>query len=98
MSGLFIPKVFSQEDSESKPLLSPSRQARRPHSGQPMQCFQKNERDHRSGDSATALGPDAEFGGSEAREKLEGRLLFKLDARMSILLFIYIPNHVSSTR
>jgi hypothetical protein len=57
-----------------------------------MRCFQKreNERDHRSRDSATALGPDAEFGGSEARKKLEERLLFKLDARMSILIAIYI--------
>ena len=63
-----------------------------------MQCFQKNERDHRSRDSATALRPDAEFGGSEAREKLEGRLLFKLDARMSILVAIYILNYVSCTR
>jgi hypothetical protein len=54
--------------------------------------------DYRSRDSAAALHPDAEFGGSEARKKLEKRLLLKLDARMSILIVIYILNYVSCTR
>ena len=45
----------------------------------------------------TALGPGAELGGSEARKKLEG-LLFILDARMSILIAIYIVNYVSYMR
>jgi hypothetical protein len=54
--------------------------------------------DHRSRDSATTLDPDAEFGGIEARKKLEKRLLLKLDTRMSILLVIYILNYVSCTR
>ena len=51
---------------------------------------------HHSSDSGTALDPDAEFGGTEARRKLERRLLLKLDARMSILVVIYILNYVSS--
>ena len=38
---------------------------------------------------------DAEFGGTEARKKLERRLLRKLDIRMSFLILIYIPNYVS---
>ena len=38
--------------------------------------------------------PDAEFGGHEARKKLERRLLRKLDARMCILVVIYILNYV----
>ncbi|KAH9900037.1 MFS general substrate transporter [Cubamyces lactineus] len=38
--------------------------------------------------------PDAEFGGFEARKKMERRLLRKLDLRMSILIVIYILNYV----
>ncbi|KAI0322458.1 MFS general substrate transporter [Amylostereum chailletii] len=37
---------------------------------------------------------DAEFGGHENRQKLEKKLLFKLDLRMSILVLIYILNYV----
>ncbi|KAJ8593298.1 MFS general substrate transporter [Rhizopogon salebrosus TDB-379] len=37
---------------------------------------------------------DAEFGGTEARKKLERRLLWKLDLRMSILVVIYILNYI----
>ena len=48
-------------------------------------------------DSEAALDSDGEFGGTEARKKLERRLLLKLDARMSILVVIYILNHVSRT-
>ena len=48
-------------------------------------------------DSATGLDPDAEFGGTEARKKLEKKLLIKLDARMSILMVVYILNIVSCT-
>ena len=48
-------------------------------------------------DTETGLDPDVEFGGTEARKKLEKRLLFKLDARMSILVVIYILNYVSFT-
>ena len=51
--------------------------------------------EHHGRDSETALDPDAEFGGTEARKKLEKRLLSKLDARMSILVVIYILNYVS---
>ena len=39
-------------------------------------------------------GDDSDFGGSEARRKLERRLLWKLDLRMSILVVIYILNYV----
>ncbi len=38
---------------------------------------------------------NAQFGGLEARQKLEKKLLRKLDARMSVLLLIYILNYVS---
>ncbi|RDB22569.1 hypothetical protein Hypma_010246 [Hypsizygus marmoreus] len=41
-----------------------------------------------------AEDPDAEFGGTEARRKLERRLLWKVDARMSILVVIYILNYI----
>ncbi|KZT72522.1 MFS general substrate transporter [Daedalea quercina L-15889] len=40
------------------------------------------------------VDPDAEFGGQEARKKLERRLLLKLDARMFILVIIYILNYI----
>ena len=52
---------------------------------------------HHSRDSETGLDPDAEFGGTEGRKKLEKRLLLKLDARISILVVIYILNFVSCT-
>jgi hypothetical protein len=42
--------------------------------------------------------PDAEFGGLEARKRLEKTLLLKLDLRMSILIVIYILNYVSTFR
>lgn len=37
---------------------------------------------------------DLEFGGYEERRKLEKKLLWKLDCRMSILIVIYILNYV----
>jgi hypothetical protein len=40
------------------------------------------------------LDIDAEFGGKEARLRLERKLLRKLDMRMSILILIYILNYV----
>ena len=39
--------------------------------------------------------PDAEFGGTEERKRLEKKLLRKIDMRMSILVIIYILNYVS---
>ena len=42
-----------------------------------------------------AIPGDEEFGGTEARKRLEKKLLRKLDARMSILIIIYILNYVS---
>ena len=53
--------------------------------------------EYHSGGSGAASGPDAEFGGAEARSELEKRLLLKLDARMSILVVIYILGYVSCT-
>ncbi|KAJ6599111.1 MFS general substrate transporter [Mycena vulgaris] len=40
------------------------------------------------------IDPDALFGGKFARKELETRLLSKLDARMSILILIYILNYI----
>jgi len=40
---------------------------------------------------------DAEFGGPEERKRLEKQLLRKVDARMSILIVIYVLNYVSSS-
>jgi hypothetical protein len=45
-------------------------------------------------DQGQDIGPDAEFGGPEARLNLERKLLRKLDMRMSILVLIYILNYV----
>ena len=101
MTVLLISKVFSQGDSEPEPLLSVSRQAT-PHTlVSRTDAFRRPEGtkcDHRGRGFATALDTDAEFGGREARKKLEERLLLKLDARMSFLLVIYILNYVSCTR
>ncbi|KAI0082459.1 MFS general substrate transporter [Panus rudis PR-1116 ss-1] len=48
-----------------------------------------------AGEKTTVVeDPDAEFGGYEARKKLEKRLLLKLDLRMSILVLIYILNYI----
>ncbi|KIP07682.1 hypothetical protein PHLGIDRAFT_19109 [Phlebiopsis gigantea 11061_1 CR5-6] len=39
-------------------------------------------------------GTDEDFGGAEERKKMERKLLLKLDARMSILIVIYILNYI----
>jgi hypothetical protein len=101
MSALFISKVFSQEYSESEPLLSVSRQVSPRTLASRCDVFkrpERNECDHRSRDSTTALGPDAEFGDREVQKKLEERLFLKLDARIFIFIIIYILNYVSFTR
>ena len=41
-----------------------------------------------------AEDPDAEFGGTERRKKIERKLLLKIDLRMSIFIVIYILNYV----
>ncbi|TDL18489.1 sugar transporter [Rickenella mellea] len=43
---------------------------------------------------SSSADPDAEFGGSVERKRLERKLLLKLDARMSILVIIYILNYI----
>ena len=53
--------------------------------------------ERRSRDSEVSLDPDVEFGGTEARKKLERRLLLKLDVRMSVLVVIYLLYSVSCT-
>ncbi|KAF8138535.1 MFS general substrate transporter [Boletus edulis] len=45
------------------------------------------------GDVSTSDDLDNEFGGKEARKRLERKLLWKLDLRMSILVAIYILNY-----
>lgn len=40
------------------------------------------------------VDPDAEFGGTEARKKIERRLLLKIDLRMGILIVLYILNYI----
>jgi hypothetical protein len=47
------------------------------------------------GDSPDIRYYDVEFGGPEERRRLEKKLLRKIDARMSILVVIYILNYVS---
>jgi zinc transporter ZupT len=37
--------------------------------------------------------PDAQWGGKEARQRLERKLLLKLDLRMGILVVIYVCLH-----
>ena len=76
--------------------------ALRPADAMPPKDLKETRRDerilgHYSRDSDAGLDPDAEFGGTEARKRLERRLLLKLDARMSILVVIYILNYVSRT-
>ena len=68
----------------------------------PSEDLKETKRDeyileHHNKDSEASLDQDTEFGGTEARKKLERRLLLKLDARMSILVAIYLLNCVSST-
>ncbi|KDQ09012.1 hypothetical protein BOTBODRAFT_69396 [Botryobasidium botryosum FD-172 SS1] len=48
-------------------------------------------------DAPTMVERDAEFGGTIERAKLEKALLRKLDARMSILVLIYILNFIDRT-
>ncbi|KAF9226488.1 MFS general substrate transporter [Gyrodon lividus] len=52
------------------------------------------EKDPKGPVSHDKADPGAEFGGSEARKKLEHKLLWKLDLRMSILVMIYILNYI----
>lgn len=54
------------------------------------------EHDNRIDSDVESYEKDAEFGGSEARRRLEKKLLLKVDLRMSILVLIYILNYVSS--
>jgi hypothetical protein len=51
--------------------------------------------EHAGGNSSDVRDCDTEFGGPEERKRLEKKLLRKIDARMSILIVIYILNYVS---
>jgi hypothetical protein len=54
-----------------------------------------SEKEYReSQDFKETPDPDAPYGGREARLALERKLLWKLDLRMSIMVFIYILNYV----
>ena len=46
-------------------------------------------------DSGVERPGDEEFGGSAERRRIERKLLWKLDCRMSIMIVIYILNYVS---
>jgi hypothetical protein len=59
-----------------------------------MEGLMDRVNEEHDGEAAAALDVDAEFGGKEARQRLERKLLRKLDARMSILVLIYILNYV----
>ncbi|KAF8897491.1 MFS general substrate transporter [Infundibulicybe gibba] len=50
--------------------------------------------EQRSPPLSDADDPNAEFGGTEKRRALEKKLLWKIDLRMSILIFIYILNYI----
>ncbi|KAI0068747.1 MFS general substrate transporter [Artomyces pyxidatus] len=52
------------------------------------------EVDDRQENASVSIDVDAEFGGPEARQKIEKKLLRKLDMRMSILILIYILNYI----
>lgn len=56
-----------------------------------------DEEKYELGKAATnvTVDPDDEFGGTERRKKLERKLLWKIDLRMSVLVVIYILNYVS---
>lgn len=49
---------------------------------------------HTQGGQQGGVDPDAKYGGHQARIVLEKKLLWKLDLRMSILIFIYILNYI----
>ncbi|KAG5646599.1 hypothetical protein DXG03_002903 [Asterophora parasitica] len=65
-------------DHEQRPLLSHRTPAQDVHDTQ----------------GPTSLESDHEFGGKDARAKLERSLLRKIDRRMSILVLIYILNYI----
>jgi len=89
--------VFSQ--GESEPLLSPTAVLRtNAMSSKYLGGIRRTEHatEHHSRDPEVASSdPDAEFGGTEARKKLEKRVVLKVDVRMFILVIIYILNFVS---
>lgn len=58
---------------------------------------EKGDEKRESNGSVAAVDPDAQYGGHEARLALEKKLLWKVDLRMSILIFIYILNYASAS-
>ncbi|EGN93087.1 hypothetical protein SERLA73DRAFT_98475 [Serpula lacrymans var. lacrymans S7.3] len=59
-----------------------------------MQVAEKGLEESKENATVQGPDPDSEFGGYEARKKLEKKLLWKLDTRMSILVVIYILNYI----
>lgn len=49
-------------------------------------------------EASSTEGPYEEFGGYEERQRLERKLLWKIDCRMSILVVIYVLNYVRARR
>ena len=60
-----------------------------PGENSPVESTEKRESSIRS--------IDDEFGGREGRQRLERKLLWKLDCRMFILVIIYILNYASES-
>ena len=48
--------------------------------------------------SSRVIELDTEFGSVEERKKIERKLVFKLDCRMTILVIIFLLNYVSANR
>lgn len=83
----------ARPSDEDRPLLSP--QACSGDSSSSLNRFQLEhdvELDDLTVTQYDSFDADMQFGGPEARAKLEKKLLKKLDARMSILVIIYILN------
>lgn len=49
-------------------------------------------------EASSTEDPYEEFGGYEERQRLERKLLWKIDCRMSILVVIYVLNYVRARR
>ena len=63
-------------------------------SSQPQSVEETSLKDEAFVLDTAIVDPDAEFGGPEERRRLERKLLWRLDCRMSIMVVIYILNYV----
>lgn len=67
-------------------------------SSRPHSIEEKSFKDEAFIPDTNHVDPDAEFGGPEERRRLERKLLWKLDCRMSVMVLIYILNYVRQQR